>query len=91
MSKKLQVGDLGPLFFHAPSGPTQKPMARRPSQRRNPHGDQPPPIPLLIGGGLHGAEPTFDPALLPAADNRPAFARGGLPATDTLTTPLCQQ
>ena len=26
-----------------------------------------------------GAEPTADPALHPASDNRPAFARGGLP------------
>lgn len=34
----------------------------------------------LSAGNCHGAEPTFDPALLPAADNRPAASRGGPPS-----------
>lgn len=42
-------------------------------------------------GGLHGAEPSFDPALLPTADNRPGFACGGPPSRRHLATPLCQQ
>ncbi len=54
--------------------------------------------PQPIGGGLHGAEPTTDPALYPAADNLPALARGGPPSPqhisnatfDTLKKPLAQ-
>ena len=57
--------------------PASYPTPRRASKRRNSHGDkaashhQPP------GGELHGAEHTFDPALLPAVDMHPGHVRGG--------------
>ena len=34
----------------------------------------------LTAGNCQGAEPTFNPALCPAADNRPAASRGGPPS-----------
>jgi hypothetical protein len=41
-----------------------------------------------IGGGLHGAEPTFGPALCQRTDNRPGPTRGGQPIPRTPASPL---
>ena len=60
----------------------------RPAGRQsdgNSHGGQFPTYRQPIGGELPRSVPTFDPALLLPSDNRPAFTRGGPPASDTLT------
>ena len=67
-----------PIPHHAPQG-NARASAGRIRATQSPRGPAFS-IPQPIGGGLHGAEPTFDPALRPAADNRPAASRGGPPS-----------
>lgn len=49
-------------LIHAPQGIRATQSPRGPASRAC----------QTIGGGLHGAEPTFDPAFRPATDTRPA-------------------
>ena len=86
LKPKRQGADPGPLFFHVPDRPHRFPQgnARASAGRIRataiPTGTSLPHTASLSAGNCHGAEPTFDPALLPAADNRPAASRGGPPS-----------
>ena len=44
-----------------------------------------------IGGGLHGAEPTFGPALCQRTDNHPGPTRGGPPCPGKRNPTLLQK
>ena len=86
LKPKRQGADPGPLFFHVPDRPHRFPQgnarasAGRIRATEIPTGASLPHTASLSAGNCHGAEPTFDPALLPAADNRPAASRGGPPS-----------
>lgn len=86
LKPKRQGADPGPLFFHVPDRPHRFPQgnarasAGRIRATEIPTGASLPHTASLSAGNCHGAEPTFDPALLPAADNRPAVNRGGPPS-----------
>ena len=74
-----------PCFFmlsdsphHVPRGYARASFASRIQATQSPRG-QCPRACQPIGGGLHGAEPTSNPALCQGHDNRPGFARGGPP------------
>ena len=86
LKPKRQGADPGPLFFHVPDRPHRFPQgnarasAGRITATAIPTGASFPHTASPSAGNCHGAEPTFDPALLPAADNRPAASRGGPPS-----------
>jgi len=82
-----------PCFFMFPISRTtsRKDMRERSGSHRsdgNSHGAILSRLVNLSAGNCQGAEPTFNPALLPAADNLPAFARGGPPSHRHSNTPL---
>ena len=77
---------LAPCFFLS-----QNPIPRRGSQRRNSHGNQFPVTHNSPGGELHGAEPTSDPALHPAARDHPGPPVAGHPFPRPHSKPHSEQ
>lgn len=62
-----------PAFLRSKTAPPSAPSLATSSPARNAEHDSD------SNYNCDGAEPTADPALHPASDNRPAFARGGTP------------
>lgn len=90
--KKQEAGTPAPCFFIPSSGPTPAPALIPPCPAGHTSDAIPTgPAPRAcqpIGGGLHGAEPTFGPALCQRTDNRPGPTRGGPPIPRTPASPL---
>ena len=83
--KNCRQGTSAPCFFIFPIGRTtsRKEMRERQrvaSERRQFPRGQLSGFVSPSAGNCHGAEPTFDPALLLPSDNRPAVNRGGPPS-----------